>query len=57
MGKGGHRAWQLPAAASFPVLVKAPGVPHEEETLVLQLWATAKSNQGKLPKEGLGVGF
>lgn len=41
----------------FPCVSQGPGVSHEEETLVLQLWATAKRNQEKLLKEGLGVGF
>lgn len=41
----------------FPCVSQGPGVPQEEETLVLQLWATAKSDQEKLLKEGLGVGF
>lgn len=48
-------SWLLPAAAIFPVLVKAPGFPShpEEQTLVLQLQAAAKSNLETLFKEGL----
>lgn len=57
MGKGRHHAWRLAAAASFPELVGALEFPHEEESLVLQLWAAAKSNQETLAQEGSGAGF
>lgn len=41
----------------FPCVSQGPGVPHEEETLLLQLWATAESNPEKHFKESLVVGF
>lgn len=41
----------------FPCVSRGPGVPHEEESLVLQLWATAKSNPETLAQEGSGAGF
>lgn len=58
MGKGGHRAWQLACCSLFPCVSQGPRIPHEEETLVLPLWATAKSNQEKLLRaQGREVGF
>lgn len=45
---GGQGRAPCPAAGCcslFPCVSQGPEVPHEEETLVLQLWATAKSDQ------------